>query len=74
MLIKEHRTKRGLTQKELAAKSSISQGYLHKIENNMQIPSIPVIERIGNALEINPSKLIKFDIKYRKFKLKGTLK
>lgn len=49
-LIIHTRTKLGLTQKQLAEKSGVSQANLSRIENGSYNPSIPILKRIADAL------------------------
>ncbi|GAA0181434.1 hypothetical protein SH2C18_39680 [Clostridium sediminicola] len=56
--IKEHRTSKQITQKELAAKIGISQNYLSEIENNKYDISISLLLKIGKVLKICPFSLI----------------
>ncbi len=46
------------TQARLAAEVGISEGYLWKIENGKQSPSVEVVERIAEVLEVSLSFLI----------------
>lgn len=54
-----------MTEKQLADAAGISQGYLNKIENGLKTPSLQTIEKLGNALRIDPGRLIVFDITYK---------
>lgn len=59
--IKTLRTKRGLTQEELAATAGIDYKYLQRIEGRTP-PNIGIelIEKIAKALKTTPSKLLSF--------------
>lgn len=50
-LIINTRTKLGITQKQLAEKSGVSQSNISKIENGTYKPSITILKRIADALE-----------------------
>lgn len=50
-LIKEKRSKKRLTQEELAKMANISRPHLAEIENGNAIPSILVAQRIAKALK-----------------------
>jgi transcriptional regulator with XRE-family HTH domain len=52
--IKEFRKKKLLKQKDLANKSGISQTYLSQIETGDKFPSLDMLEKICNALDIPP--------------------
>lgn len=59
--IKNLRTKRGLTQEELAATAGIDYKYLQRIEGKSP-PNIGIelIDKIARALKTTPSKLLNF--------------
>lgn len=48
-LIINTRTKLGITQKQLAEKSGVSQSNISKIENRTYRPSITILKRIADA-------------------------
>ncbi len=50
--IKTIRTKKKLSQKELAFKLGVTPVYLSMIENNAKTPSLNLLERLGKILEI----------------------
>jgi len=50
--IKKLRKEKGFRQIDFADKCSISQTYLSQIENDERNPTIDVLERISNVLEI----------------------
>lgn len=46
---------RGLTYRGLAAKTDLSAGYLnHLVHGNRPVPSKDVVERLANALDVEP--------------------
>ena len=49
-LIVTTRTQLGITQKQLADKSGVSQANISKIENGSYRPSIPILKRIADGL------------------------
>lgn len=49
-LIVTTRTQLGITQKQLAEKSGVSQANISKIENGSYRPSIPILKRIADGL------------------------
>jgi len=58
------RKKKGLTLTELAERAKVSKSYLSNIERNLnKNPSIQVIEKITNVLQVDPSILINSEIK-----------
>ena len=52
-MIKELRSKRGLTLEELAEKSGCTPGFISQLENNRAAPSITTLYSIGGALGVN---------------------
>lgn len=56
--IKDLRIKRGLSTTMLAKKADLSQGYISDIENGRTTPSIKTIEKISEALNVNPAYFI----------------
>ncbi|HHV11080.1 MAG TPA: helix-turn-helix transcriptional regulator [Clostridiales bacterium] len=49
-LVVNTRTQLGITQKQLAEKSGVSQANISKIENGSYRPSIPILKRIADGL------------------------
>lgn len=58
--IKEVRTDLKISQKKLAKNAKISQGYLSELENNRKNPTLKMICKISDALQIEPSEIISF--------------
>lgn len=56
--IKYFRTKKGLTQLELATELGKSANYINGIENGVSFPSIDMMEKIAEALSIEPHELL----------------
>ena len=52
VLIRKRRLEKHLTQKQLAEMSDITQPYLYEIENGRKSPSIDVLAKICEVLEI----------------------
>lgn len=52
--LKEIRTKKRMSRKELAELSHISEAYLSMIENGKRMPTVEVINNIANALNCKP--------------------
>jgi len=55
--MKKYRDKRGLTQAKLAERCKSSTSYFGEIEINNRTPSMEMVERIANALDIEPFRL-----------------
>ena len=58
-LIKELRTEKGFTQKELAEKLNVSTAAVSKWENGKGFPDISILEKLSSELEISITELIK---------------
>ncbi len=59
--IRAFRKENGISQEELAFKSSISTTYLGQIERAEKSPTVDVLDKISNALEISIYDLFVFD-------------
>jgi transcriptional regulator with XRE-family HTH domain len=55
--IREVRTRKGMSQMELAGKADISQSFLASLEAGRKQPSVGTILKLAKALEINPGDL-----------------
>lgn len=47
----ERRTESGITQKQLAEKSGVSQANISKIENGISVPSVATLKKLADALD-----------------------
>ena len=56
--VRELRNLRGMKQVELAEKAQIAQAYLSEIENGKTEPSLSVLKRLADVLEVSVSELI----------------
>ncbi len=52
------RTKRGLSQKELADAVGISVSYVSMLERGQRSPPLETIERMARALRVSPASLV----------------
>lgn len=58
--IKEKRLEKGYSLKDLEEKSKVISSYIDRIENGFRkTPSVPVLEKLGEALDIEKKELIK---------------
>jgi transcriptional regulator with XRE-family HTH domain len=57
--IRKERKKRKLTLDDLANKTKLTKGLLSKIENFRTVPSLPVLLKIAQGLDIDASELLK---------------
>lgn len=56
--IKDIRLAKDIKQKDLAIKSNISQSYLSELESNKKSPTIRLLCKIAEALDVHPSELV----------------
>ncbi len=56
--LKEARTRRLLTQDELAEKAGVSQSTIANIERNNAEPQYRTIRKVAKALEVDPTELL----------------
>lgn len=56
-LVAAHRRRAGLTQEELAAAASVSVDMISKIETGSTGARFPLIEKLANALRVDPAEL-----------------
>jgi len=52
--LKRYRINKGISQMEIAEQCDISPNYIGQIEIGRRFPSLKLIEKIGNVLEIEP--------------------
>jgi transcriptional regulator with XRE-family HTH domain len=55
--VRKVRTERGLSQEELALETGIHRNYIGGIERGERSPTVALVIRLGNALEIEPAEL-----------------
>lgn len=53
------RQSKGLTQERLAELANVSSSYIGYLERGLRTPSLDLLARIGNALEVEPTVLLK---------------
>ena len=56
--IKKYRKEQKLSQEKLALASGVDRSYMSEIERCLANPSLDLILKISNALDIEPSKLL----------------
>ena len=59
--LKELRKKRGLTQEELAEAINLDAKHLSKLERAGSYPSIPTLEKLADALQVELKDIFNFD-------------
>ena len=57
--LQDARRAKGISQEELAHRASVNRGYVGKIENAKYSASLTTLEKIAQALNIDPSELLK---------------
>lgn len=57
--LKYWRIKKGLTQLQLATLIDTSPGYIHEIERGKKVPSLEMLYRLGESLNVCPKELLK---------------
>ncbi len=75
VMVKPLRIRAGLSQAELAKKANVSGAAISQIEAVLRIPSLPVLRKISNALNVSISEVIgdarslndKASVFYKKF-------
>ena len=58
MNVKRHRTRRKMTQAELAAEVGVHRIYVAQIEAGTKVPSIATLEKLARALRVKPARLL----------------
>jgi transcriptional regulator with XRE-family HTH domain len=56
--VREHRKRRGLSQEALALEAEMKRSYLSDLERGVRNPSITAIERLAQALQVEPWRLL----------------
>ena len=56
--LKYYRESKKISQKDLAIKLGITQGYISKVENGIESPTVRMLYRFADALEICPRLLL----------------
>lgn len=57
--LKKERTRIGISQEELAYRAQVHRTYISLLERNVKSPTVEVLSRICNALNIKPSTILK---------------
>lgn len=60
LYIKEKRIEKGLTQKQLSLLSKVSESYIGDLERNEKEPSISILCKLANVLEVKVEELYKY--------------
>src|SRR5262245_20960869 len=58
--LKQARAGRGITQRTLAAKAAIGEKYLSRIERGLATPSVLVVLKLAQALDVRLEELLAF--------------
>jgi len=57
-VLREFRQEAGLSQDELADRMDVSTPYISMLESGKRYPSIEMLIRVGNALEVRPGAIL----------------
>ena len=57
--LREHRSRRGFSQEELAHRAEIDRTYVSALERSVYAATVDVIEKLAEALSIKPEDLLK---------------
>jgi transcriptional regulator with XRE-family HTH domain len=57
-VLRRHRKEKGMTLREVAEKSGVSEGFLSQVENNVKSPSVETLMSIGGALHVSAGDLL----------------
>ena len=57
--LKTLRTRRRMTQVDLAEKAEVSRGYLIRLEQGQQDPTLSVLRRLATALKVPVTRLVR---------------
>ncbi|MGI9426475.1 MAG: helix-turn-helix domain-containing protein [Hyphomicrobiaceae bacterium] len=57
-LIRQHRLELGLSQEELGHQANLHRTYISSVERGIRNPTITVLHRIANALDLTVSELL----------------
>ena len=60
--IREARTKRGMTQEQLAERTDITIVYLRELERGLKLPSLTVFVSIAETLHVSTDSLLRDDL------------
>lgn len=58
-VLRRFREEKDLSQEELAALVDVSPSHISRMESDLKIPSLEMVLRLANALNIEPDELIK---------------
>jgi transcriptional regulator with XRE-family HTH domain len=56
--IRKYRQLRNLTQVEFAQRLRVTQAYVTALETGRKVPSVAMLERMGKALRVAPSRFL----------------
>lgn len=59
--LREYRSRRGFSQEELAHRAEIDRTYVSALERSVYAATVDVIEKLAEALSVQPDELLKSD-------------
>lgn len=57
-VLRQMREERGLTQEKMAELAEIDRTYIYRLENGLRSPSLDVIFRVADALDVSPAAIL----------------
>lgn len=57
-VVKRFREERGLTQEVLSGLASVNRSHLSKIELGLRIPTLVILFKLADAMDIQPSEIL----------------
>lgn len=57
--VREVRLEKGWTQEQLALEAGVKRAYLSEVESGKRAVSLPIVEKLANALGCEPSDLMR---------------
>jgi transcriptional regulator with XRE-family HTH domain len=58
-VLRQHRTKAGLSQEDLALDAGFNRTYISMLERGLRQPTLTTLFKLGKELKISPSELVK---------------
>jgi transcriptional regulator with XRE-family HTH domain len=57
-VLRQMREEKGLTQEKMAELAEIDRTYIYRLENGLRSPSLAILFRVADALQISPGALL----------------
>jgi len=72
MALRSWRTRRGISQHELARRANLQRSYISDVERGERNTSLQSIKKLADALNISPQRLFQFETVFGAGKMKKT--